>query len=216
MNEKIYEDLMQSYVRKKHLIKARLNEFREVWRSGDDRRIFEEFVFCVFTAGASARMGLRSLECIRDILMEASSEELASRLRHVHRFPNARASYIVTTREYFRREFGFRLRELISSFRDPLERRDFFALNKNIKGIGYKEASHFLRNIGFFGYAILDKHIVRSLYEFGVIESPRPPSTRKRYLEVERRFKEFALEVGISPDELDLLLWSEKTGHIPR
>jgi N-glycosylase/DNA lyase len=214
MKEKIYEDLVQSYVRKKNLIKARLNEFREVWERGDDIRIFEELVFCVFTAGASARMGLRSLECIRDILMEASSEGLASRLRHVHRFPNARAGYIVTTREYFRREFGFRLKELISSFGDPLERRDFFALNKNIKGIGYKEASHFLRNIGFFGYAILDKHIVRSLYEFGVIESPRPPGTRKRYLEVERRFKEFALEVGISPDELDLLLWSEKTGEI--
>ena len=207
--------LKARYEEKKALIEARLNEFREVWRSGDDRRIFEELVFCILSSAVGPKVAETSLDAIADVLIHGSEGEIFKRLSSIHRYPE-KASYIVTTREYFRREFGFRLRELISSFRDPLERRDFFALNKNIKGIGYKEASHFLRNIGFFGYAILDKHIVRSLYEFGVIESPRPPSTRKRYLEVERRFKEFALEVGISPDELDLLLWSEKTGHIPR
>ncbi|GIW48451.1 MAG: putative N-glycosylase/DNA lyase [Deltaproteobacteria bacterium] len=211
-----YRELLKArYEEKKALIEARLNEFREVWRSGDDRRIFEELVFCILSSAVGPKVAETSLDAIADVLIHGSEGEIFKRLSSIHRYPE-KASYIVTTREYFRREFGFRLRELISSFRDPLERRDFFALNKNIKGIGYTQASHFLRNIGFFGYAILDKHIVRSLYEFGVIESPRPPSTRKRYLEVERRFKEFALEVGISPDELDLLLWSEKTGHIPR
>jgi N-glycosylase/DNA lyase len=211
-----YRELLRThYEEKKALIEARLNEFKEVWERGDDIRIFEELVFCILSSAVGPKVAEASLSAIADILIYGSEDEIFKRLSPIHRYPE-KAGYIVTTREYFRREFGFRLKELISSFGDPLERRDFFALNKNIKGIGYKEASHFLRNIGFFGYAILDKHIVRSLYEFGVIESPRPPGTRKRYLEVERRFKEFALEVGISPDELDLLLWSEKTGHIPR
>jgi N-glycosylase/DNA lyase len=92
--------------------------------------------------------------------------------------------------------------------------RDFFATNKGIKGLGYKEASHFLRNIGFKGYAILDIHILRSLHEFGVIDSPKPPSTRNKYLETEAKLKEFAKEISIDFDELDLLLWSNRTGEV--
>jgi len=80
--------------------------------------------------------------------------------------------------------------------------------------LGYKEASHFLRNIGFCGYGILDKHILRSLHEFKVIDSPKPPTTRDKYLEIECKLKDFAKKLNIDSDELDLLLWSEKTGEI--
>ena len=73
-----------------------------------------------------------------------------------------------------------RLRERLESFGDAFERRDWLAQDPRIKGLGYKEASHFLRNIGFKGYGILDKHIVRSLFELGVIDSPKPPTTRGR------------------------------------
>ena len=64
------------------------------------------------------------------------------------------------------------------------------------------------------GYAILDKHVLSSLAELGIIESPRPPSTRARYLETEHRMKQFALGLRIDFDELDLVLWSMKTGEI--
>ncbi|MBI2486524.1 MAG: N-glycosylase/DNA lyase [Deltaproteobacteria bacterium] len=198
---------------KKGLITARLNEFKEVFEKGDDRKIFEELVFCIFTANASAKMALKSVEAVRGIIMDGSKREMSKRLRHAHRFPNARSNYVVLTREYLRREFDFKLRDLIFSFEDPLERRDFFA-SKDIMGLGYKESSHFLRNIGFRGYAILDKHILQSLYEFGVLDSPKAPITRNRYLETESKFKEFGNLLGIQPDELDLLLWSEKTGEI--
>ena len=99
-------------------------------------------------------------------------------------------------------------------FRDPHERRDWLARTPGIKGLGYKEASHFLRNVGFKGYGILDKHIVRCLAELRVIDSPKPPTTRKRYLETEQRMKNFADEVGINFDELDLVLWSMRTGKV--
>ncbi len=189
-------------------------EFEEVFEQGDDRRVFEELVFCIFTANASARMGFRSVDAVKEILIEAGTEELSSRLQHVHRFPNARARYIVHTREFLKKEFNFKLKRLVLSFSDHLERRDFFANHKDVKGVGYKEASHFLRNVGFRGYAILDKHILQSLYEFGVIENPKPPTTRDKYLRIENKFKEFAKKVEIDSDELDLLLWSEKTGEI--
>jgi N-glycosylase/DNA lyase len=181
---------------------------------GSDERLWEELVFCIFTAGASARMGLRSIEAARPLLAGGAHAELAGVLNGVHRYPNARSGYIVVTREFLREDCRMRLRERLSSFRDPLERRDWLARERRIKGLGYKEASHFLRNVGFNGYAILDKHILRSLHELGRLDSPQPPSTRSRYLAAEEKLRGFADELGIDFDELDLVLWSMKTGEI--
>jgi len=131
-----------------------------------------------------------------------------------HRFPNARPEYIVITRNYLQRSFSMRLRERLEGFRVASERRDWLAQDPRIKGLGYKEASHFLRNVGFKGYGILDKHVVRCLAEMGVIKSAKPPTSRKNYLETEGRMREFADKVRIDFDELDLVLWSMKTGEV--
>lgn len=195
-------------------IRARLAEFAAVRQSGSDARLWEELVFCIFTAGASARMGLRSVEAVRPLLAHGAHEELAGALTGVHRYPRARSGYIVSTRGFLEGDCGLRLRERLEGFRDPLERRDWLARERGIKGLGYKEASHFLRNIGFRGYAILDKHILRALAELGRIDSPQPPATRARYLAAEERMREFARDVRINFDELDLVLWSMKTGEI--
>ena len=97
---------------------------------------------------------------------------------------------------------------------DKNELRDFFALNKGVKGLAYKEASHFLRNIGFKGYAILDKHIINSLHEFGFLKTNDKPKNAKEYLEIEKKCIDFSKDAGIDMDELDLLLWSRKNGRI--
>lgn len=207
-------NLKQAYTQKKRLIRARLNDFQKIIRTADDNRLFEELTFCICTAGASAKMGLKSVDAMRDILPNGSLSKLRKRLDGVHRYPNARPTYIIHTREYLKREYDFKIKDLLKSFEDPIERRDFLAKNKNIKGIGYKESSHFLRNIGFSGYAILDKHILNTLYELKIIKSPKPPTTREQYVEIEDKLKEFSNNLGIHIDELDLLLWSEKTGEI--
>lgn len=195
-------------------IKARLAEFAAVWRTGDDARLFEELVFCIFTAGASARMGLRSIEAVRPLLGAGGHEELTDRLSGVHRYPRARAGYVVHTRDFLAQDCPGGLRERLESFANPIERRDWLARERGIKGLGYKEASHFLRNVGLRGYAILDKHILRSMFELGVTESPDPPANRTRYLDTEERLRRFARDVRIDFDELDLVLWSMKTGEI--
>lgn len=193
-------------------INARLAEFATVWQEATDARLLEELVFCIFTAGASARMGLRSIEAVRTLLAAGTHAELAHALTGTHRYPRARAGYIVATRDYLRADCDLRLRARLDGFSDTLARRDWLA--RNIKGLGYKEASHFLRNIGFRGYAILDKHILRSLAELGVIATPAPPTTRARYLATEDALRRFARKARIDFDELDLVLWSMKTGEI--
>jgi len=211
---KTSHNLKQAYIEKKAEIRKRLDDFKKVIAHGSDNKLFEELAFCICTAGASAKMGLRSVDAMRETLPSGSLKSLQRKLDGVHRFPNARPIYIVHTREYLKREHNFKIKELLKSFRDPLERRDFLAMNKDIKGIGYKESSHFLRNIGFSGYAILDKHILNTLYELKIIKNPKPPTTRDKYLEIESKLKVFADTVDINIDELDLLLWSEKTGEI--
>ena len=207
------DELKQSYSEKRPLITQRMQEFGKVYAQGDEA-IFIELCFCIFTAGASARMGLVCIDAVKDIILTATAAQIEARMERKHRYPRARAGYVVHTRDYLRREWDFRIKKLIESFQDEMELRDFFAANKGVKGIGYKEASHFLRNIGFRGYAILDKHVLRSLHEFGVIDAPKPPTSRKRYLEIENKMGKFAEEIDINLDDLDLLLWSNKTGEI--
>ena len=207
-------ELRKDYRTKRRAIEQRLAEFRAVYEHGDEA-IFEELCFCILTAGSSARMGMRTIAALRDILLTGTERELQERAAaHRVRFWRLRPSYIHCTREHLKETCGLRLRELLDSFDDPVARRDFLAKNRKIKGLGYKEASHFLRNIGYRGYAILDKHIVNSLREMGVIGKGLKPTTRKGYLAIERKLARFADEIGIDMDHLDLLLWSRKTGEI--
>ena len=161
-------------------------------------------------------MGLKAIEAVRSLLSEGKAEEMTRALREAgaHRFPVARPGYVVVTRDYLREHCEMRLRDSLLSFADPIERRDWLAQEQRIKGLGYKEASHFLRNIGLKGYGILDKHVLRCLADLGVVHSSKPPTTRTTYLELEEKLRRFARDIRIDFDELDLVLWSMKTGEV--
>src|SRR5688500_545140 len=142
-------------------------------------------VYCFFTGGSSARMDLTSVDVVRPLLASGSQPEIAKALSGVHRYPNARARYVFTSRNFLKEHCNLELRRKLDSFECRLERRDWLVREKGIKGLGYKEASHFLRNIGLKGYAILDKHVLKCLAELKIIEEPKPTNTRSKYLRVE-------------------------------
>lgn len=207
------DELWNSYQQKRPAIRTRLDEFAALRAFASNDRLFEELVYCLFTAGASARMGLHSVERVRPFLADGTVEQISAALTGAHRYPNARAGYVIAARQFLQDACQLNLREKLNSFQDEAAlRREYFV--SHVKGIGYKEASHYLRNIGYCGYAILDKHIVKTLFEFGVIASPDPPTTKKKYLAIEELMRNFAEEIKIDFDELDLLLWSNKTGEI--
>ncbi|MGH9881319.1 MAG: hypothetical protein ACRD6N_07775, partial [Pyrinomonadaceae bacterium] len=119
-------------------IRARLAEFRDIGLAGSDARLWEELVFCIFTAGASARMGFRSVEAVRPLLKKGAQEQMTQALKNAgaHRFPVARPAYIVSTRDFLRAHCGMRLRQTLLGFSDPFERRDWLAQETRIKGLG--------------------------------------------------------------------------------
>jgi len=93
------------------------------------------------------------------------------------------------------------------------EKRDWIV--KNIKGMSYKEASHFLRNVGFGeDIAILDRHILKNLVKLEVIDELPKTLTPKLYLEIEEKMRNYCEFVKIPMDEMDLLLWYKEAGVI--
>ncbi len=208
------ESIRHTHAERRDEIRNRLAEFESVWMNGTDARLWEEMVYCFFTGGCSAKMGLRAVEAVRGLLEGGEQADLARALTGVHRYPNARSRYVVESRDFLQKHCGMKLRNKLRSFDCSYERRDWLVRENGIKGLGYKEASHFLRNIGFSGYAILDKHVLRCLHELKIIDEPKPPTTRSRYLSVEEKLKQLAIDARIDFDELDLVLWSMKTGEI--
>ena len=208
------ENIRRAHSTKAPEIRRRLAEFAAIGTHGSDQTLWEEMVFCFFTGGCSARMGLNALEAVKPILLTGDQTQLAGALTGVHRYPNARAHYIVASREFLREHCDLKLRDKLHGFDCRFERRDWLVNEKGIKGLGYKEASHYLRNIGFTGYAILDKHVLHCLADLKIIDEPKPPNTRSRYLIVEEKLKKLTRRTQIDFDELDLVLWSMKTGVI--
>lgn len=225
----LHNNLLRDYDHKKHQIRRRLKDFQTfyhkpvVWeyrnkmmllipssKTGDER-LFEEMTFCILTANGTAETGMNAVMRIRDVLQKGTTSQIQKQLTGCCRFHN-RAEYIVKNREFLKKHYNFKIKTLLESFSDKQLLRDF--LVTNIKGFGYKEASHFLRNIGFKGYGIIDKHILNSMKEFNVIDKEFKVTSPKRYLEAEQKLQEFSQEIGIGIDELDLLLWSRKTGII--
>ncbi len=206
------KELTDLYKLREFRIKSRLEEFSSIINESNEK-IFEELCFCILTANSSAKSGMKSIELINQFLINGTQEQIQQGLvQSNYRFPNKRSEYIVKTRESLSKDINLDIKSKITSFKNKDELRDYFV--KHVKGFGYKEASHFLRNIGLKGYCILDKHIINTLHEFNIIKSPQAPKNKSQYIELENKMNSFAKSLNIDIDELDLLLWSRKTGEI--
>ena len=190
----------------KETIDNKMKEFKELGKSPNEK-IFSELCFCILTANFSAEKGIMIQNSMSRDFLSLPESKLAKKLKECgHRYPNIRAKYIVEARKY-----ADLLREMLNSKKDEKKLREW--LVKNIKGLGCKEASHFLRNIGFENLAILDFHIINVLVKYGLIEKPKA-LTKKKYLEVENLLEGLAEKIDLNLAQLDLYLWYMETGKI--
>ena len=205
MND-IVKKYLKIYKERRGEIEARLKEFKEVSRKSDEE-VFAELCFCICTPQTRARAADAAISIMKgeSTLLNGDEDRIADILRENGvRFPESKARYIVAARAY--------LKSLKSLPSDAHKAREW--LVKNIKGLGYKEASHFLRNIGYEGLAILDRHILRGMKEVGVIKEVPKNLTKRTYLELEKKFIQLANDLGIRPEALDLVMWADKTGEV--
>jgi N-glycosylase/DNA lyase len=201
------------HLKKRKEIRARLADFRKAGRLSEED-IFLELVFCLLTPQSRARAADAAVTRLRQggRAFSWAIEDIRPLLVGV-RFPNNKSRFVFLAREVFRNPDG--AIEVKSRLPLPEQKKAREWLVKNVKGLGMKEASHFLRNIGHGGeLAILDVHVLRRLHRFGVIEKFDQTLSRKEYLEIEEKMRKFSGKIGVPLEELDLLLWSDGTGEI--
>ena len=188
-----------------NLIQKRIGEFKELNKKPSDE-LFKELCFCILTANFNAGKSIKIQNEIGECFLNDSVDDLAKKLKNLgHRYPNARAKYISDSRKCKES-----LKEVIQ-FNDKKKLREWIV--NNVKGLGYKEASHFLRNIGFDDFAIIDFHIVDILVKHDLIKRPKT-LTKTKYLEIENLLRTIGKKTDLTLAELDLYLWYLETGKI--
>ncbi len=205
------KELKETYREIKPTIESRIEEFESIWEKGNKNKIFEELTFCLFTPQSKAKKCWKAVQDLKEkeLFYEGCEDAISEEINQV-RFRNNKAGYFVEARDKFE---ASSLKDRLDRFQRPKEAREWVV--ENIKGLGYKEASHFLRNIGYSQeLAILDRHILKNLEELDVLEKIPKTLTKKRYLDIEKKMKEFSDEIGIPLGHLDLLLWYLETGHV--
>lgn len=206
--------IKKTYSSKRGEILNRLKEFENLWVKGKDEEIFEELAFCILTPQSKAKVCCEAIEKLKEkgLLCKGSNEEIREGIRNV-RFKNKKADYLIKARNFFSKDGRICIKSTLGQFKDTHQCREW--LVKNITGLGYKEASHFLRNIGFGEkIAILDRHIMRNLKDLKIIEEIPESLSKAKYLDIEKRMASFSKEINIPLSHLDLILWYKETGEI--
>jgi len=154
--EKIYKEMNPHF-------KERLKEFKNIWENGTNKDIHIELSFCILTPQSKALNAWQAITNLKkdDLIYNGKAEEIVEFLNIV-RFKNNKAKYLVELREQMTKNDELITKDFFNTLPTVTEKREWIV--KNIKGMSYKEASHFLRNIGFGeDIAILDRHILKNL-----------------------------------------------------
>lgn len=190
----------------KTIIDKRINDF-EKFKAAENEALFQELAFCLMTANFNAEKSIKIQNEIKNGFITLTEKQLEKKLIELgHRFPKTRANYITNARKYL---------PLLENMLDCDDKETREWLVKNVKGLGYKEASHFLRNVGFKNLAIIDFHIIDLLVANKLIARPKSKSlTKNKYIEIEKTLEDLAQKLNLNLAELDLYLWYIETGKI--
>jgi N-glycosylase/DNA lyase len=208
-----FAELLPDFRRLQPAIEQRLGEFARV----PPEDYFYELCFCLCTPQSKAESADAVVKRLRaECFQEKGANPLpilADRAHYI-RFHNTKALRLLQAREQW-----LDISQILAS--SPLqsaqkksaeEKRDWLA--ENVNGFGYKEAGHFLRNIGYRDLPILDRHILKHLVRCGVFEAVPAIGTKARYMAAGEAFRAFSLRVGIPMDELDMFFWALEAGVI--
>jgi N-glycosylase/DNA lyase len=199
----LIQKLQRSSIQTK--IQERIKDFKDIDTSSAEE-LFKELTFCILTANFNSERTIPLHAALHPCFCTDTKENLAIKLREQgYRFPNTRATYI-TESVVHKKHLPRIIQEL-----ERDERRAW--LVDTIPGFGHKEASHFLRNIGFDDYAIIDFHILDILERYHLIKKPKT-LTAKKYREIENILRDIATRTNLTLAELDLYLWYLETGKI--
>lgn len=184
------------------------------WRDLLEDELWYELAACILGSAVSYDQAWSCVELLRteNLLrpphacssLDSFEQNIAKALSGRYRFPFVRAKQLRRTAEaiYGR---SLSLSQLLGSEKDPHRLRA--RLVRIGTGVGPKQASLFLRNVGYADFAVLDRHVVRFMLIRGLICSKPELQTLPGYEEVERVFVNYADHIAIPVVDLDLAVW---------
>lgn len=200
------DSLLDKYESIKPKIEQRLEDFSKI----DMEKYFYELCFCICTPQSKASNALmvqNKLESLDFKYTDIDPVAILEDKQHYIRFHNQKSARLLKIKEQWHE-----IEELLLSDINKYIKRDTLA--DKINGFGLKEASHFMRNIGYRDLVILDRHILKNMIAVGALDELPNISTAKRYKTIEKIFLGYSVQVGIPVDYLDLLFWANEAGEI--
>ncbi len=198
------------------------------WREYREDDLWRELAACILGSRVSYELAVRAIQYLCSIgLMELEwslrdpsgfekrlvkalsypffySKKRAS--RHCYPFPFVRANHLRRSLEaiYFE---GGSIRNILTHSKSGAEAR--LNLASIATGIGPKQASLFLRNIGYDDdLAVLDTHVLRYIRWIGLVfDYPIRVHSIKKYERVEKQFRSHAQQLGFSVAQFDIAVW---------
>lgn len=200
------------------------------WRNLSEEQLWAELVGCILSSqvrheSCSAaherltKLGLLSIKRVEDfdefyrdvhhaLSRPFTREDNAFSFTGKYRFPKTKSEQIVgTATRLFHNTEGKGLSIVLHESPDFCSaRRELITL---CRGIGPKQASLFLRNVGFSGdVAVLDAHVMRYMEYMKLLDCPRLTlSSMSNYEQGEHTFRCHAWSVGFTPAVLDTAVW---------
>ncbi|MCM8789113.1 MAG: N-glycosylase/DNA lyase [Candidatus Omnitrophica bacterium] len=202
-------EILLVYDKIKPEIERKLAAFEKIGKRMNKKEIFDELCFCLLTPQSKAEICWKAAKKVANALPSDKTEcrRLEETLRGI-RFHRTKAKRITESKE------------TINLLIEKLEQQETAEntrawIVKNINGLGMKEATHFLRNIGRSEeLAILDRHILRKLQKLKIVPEIKSSLTEKKYLEIEKKMRKFSKKIGIPVSHLDFVFWYLETGRI--
>lgn len=212
--------LKSQYEHKKLEIKRRMKEFQDFGKKASKEDLFAEVAYCICTPQTDYEACQAAIDelCQKKLLFSVDEDIISFFLRkNGVRFHNVKARRIAQARaKLYASDCTDPILKLVGELLQMDQRKARDCLYEMwIPGVGMKECSHFLRNIGHGeNLAILDRHILGKLESHGVINQQPKKLTPRNYQVIEEKMTAWSNEIGIPLGELDLLLWSEETREI--
>ena len=216
-----YSELMESFKRRKR------------WNEMSENDLWEQLCLCILSSNVPYELALSAFRHLCDMQLlrpewiircRNADQQIAYELSkgiymprkkdgsyRKYRFPNIRAENIVNAAKILD-QMDYSLLEILRTSNSEREARDF--LVKNVPGIGLKEASHFLRNIGYsISLAIIDSHVIAFLIEIGAISQKRAKTvTPGIYTRLEKILQDMCERLDLNLSIFDMAIWQYMRG----
>lgn len=216
------------------LIKSNEDQPRKTWREMSETQLWEELCLCMLSSNVPYELALSAFWHLHDIhllnpgwligcatAVERIEYELSKQIylprkkdgsKRKYRFPHTRAQNIVNAAKILCQN-GHHLKSVLRNSHSGQEARAFLA--ENVPGIGLKQASHFLRNIGYSdSLAIIDSHVIGFLREVGAIHKKRIKTvTPKVYTRLETIVVDLCDSLGVNLSIFDMAIWRYMRGR---